>query len=116
MSKLDSKIPAGPLKDKWKNHKDHMNLVAPNNRDKIDIIVVGTGLAGGSAAATLAEQGYNVKAFCYQDSPRRAHSIAAQEVSTQLKIIREMVTLLTDCSMIPLKVVTTEQERLTFTD
>ncbi|ASW75780.1 succinate dehydrogenase [Chryseobacterium piperi] len=78
MSKLDSKIPAGPLKDKWKHHKDHMNLVAPNNRDKIDIIVVGTGLAGGSAAATLAEQGYNVKAFCYQDSPRRAHSIAAQ--------------------------------------
>ena len=78
MSKLDSKIPAGPLKDKWKNHKDHLNLVAPNNRDKIDIIVVGTGLAGGSAAATLAEQGYNVKAFCYQDSPRRAHSIAAQ--------------------------------------
>ena len=78
MSKLDSKIPAGPLADKWKNHKNHMNLVAPNNRDKIDIIVVGTGLAGGSAAATLAEQGYNVKAFCYQDSPRRAHSIAAQ--------------------------------------
>ncbi len=78
MSNLDSRIPAGPLKDKWSNHKDHMNLVAPNNRDKIDIIVVGTGLAGGSAAATLAEQGYNVKAFCYQDSPRRAHSIAAQ--------------------------------------
>ncbi|MDR2204552.1 MAG: fumarate reductase/succinate dehydrogenase flavoprotein subunit [Flavobacteriaceae bacterium] len=78
MSTLDSKIPAGLLQDKWKNHKDHMNLVAPNNRDKIDIIVVGTGLAGGSAAATLAEQGYNVKAFCYQDSPRRAHSIAAQ--------------------------------------
>ena len=78
MSKLDSKIPAGPLADKWKNHKAHMNLVAPNNRDKIDIIVVGTGLAGGSAAATLAEQGYNVKAFCYQDSPRRAPSIAAQ--------------------------------------
>ncbi|WP_176589998.1 fumarate reductase/succinate dehydrogenase flavoprotein subunit [Elizabethkingia argenteiflava] len=75
---LDSKIPAGALADKWKNHKDHMELVAPNNRDKIDIIVVGTGLAGGSAAATLAEQGYNVKAFCYQDSPRRAHSIAAQ--------------------------------------
>ena len=78
MSNLDSKIPAGPLKDKWSNHKDHMNLVSPNNRDKIDIIIVGTGLAGGSAAATLAEQGYNVKAFCYQDSPRRAHSIAAQ--------------------------------------
>ena len=78
MSILDSKIPKGPLADKWKNHKDHMNLVAPNNRDKIDIIIIGTGLAGGSAAATLAEQGYNVKAFCYQDSPRRAHSIAAQ--------------------------------------
>ena len=78
MSKLDSKIPHGPLAEKWTNHKNHMNLVAPNNRDKIDIIVVGTGLAGGSAAATLAEQGYNVKAFCYQDSPRRAHSIAAQ--------------------------------------
>lgn len=78
MSILDSKIPSGSLKDKWKNHKDHMNLVAPNNRDKIDVIVIGTGLAGGSAAATLAEQGYNVKSFCYQDSPRRAHSIAAQ--------------------------------------
>ena len=78
MSIIDSKTPSGPLKDKWKNHKDHMNLVAPNNRDKIDIIVIGTGLAGGSAAATLAEQGYNVKSFCYQDSPRRAHSIAAQ--------------------------------------
>ncbi|MDL1912930.1 MAG: fumarate reductase/succinate dehydrogenase flavoprotein subunit [Bergeyella sp.] len=78
MAPLDSKIPKGPLKNKWKNHKDHMNLVAPNNRDKIDIIIVGTGLAGGSAAATLAEQGYNVKSFCYQDSPRRAHSIAAQ--------------------------------------
>jgi len=78
MSKLDSKNPSGPLAEKWTNHKNHMNLVAPNNRDKIDIIVVGTGLAGGSAAATLAEQGYNVKAFCFQDSPRRAHSIAAQ--------------------------------------
>lgn len=78
MSKLDAKIPEGPLKDKWTNHKNHINLVNPANKRNIDIIVVGTGLAGGSAAASLAEMGYNVKAFCYQDSPRRAHSIAAQ--------------------------------------
>ena len=78
MATLDSKIPAGPIKDKWTSYKDHVNLVNPANKRNIDIIVVGTGLAGGSAAATLAEQGYNVKAFCYQDSPRRAHSIAAQ--------------------------------------
>jgi succinate dehydrogenase / fumarate reductase flavoprotein subunit len=75
---LDSKIPAGPLADKWTNHKDHARLVAPNNRRKFEIIVVGSGLAGGAAAATLGELGYNVKCFCYQDSPRRAHSIAAQ--------------------------------------
>ncbi len=75
---LDSKIPSGPISDKWTNYKDHINLVNPANKRNIDIIVVGTGLAGGSAAATLAELGYNVKAFCYQDSPRRAHSIAAQ--------------------------------------
>ncbi len=75
---LDSKSPKGPLEKQWSSHKANIRLVAPNNRDKIDVIIVGTGLAGGSAAATLAEQGYNVKAFCYQDSPRRAHSIAAQ--------------------------------------
>lgn len=75
---LDSKIPEGPLKDKWTNHKNNINLVNPANKRNIDVIVVGTGLAGGSASATLAELGYNVKAFCYQDSPRRAHSIAAQ--------------------------------------
>jgi len=75
---LDSKIPQGPLADKWTNYKNHINLVNPANKRNIDIIVVGTGLAGGSAAATLAELGYNVKAFCFQDSPRRAHSIAAQ--------------------------------------
>jgi len=78
MSILDAKIPEGPLDEKWKNHKNNINLVNPANKRNIDIIVVGTGLAGGSAAATLAELGYNVKTFCYQDSPRRAHSIAAQ--------------------------------------
>ena len=78
MSKLNSNEPKGPLKDKWTSHKNKINLVNPSNKRLIDIIVVGTGLAGGSAAATLAELGYNVKAFCFQDSPRRAHSIAAQ--------------------------------------
>jgi succinate dehydrogenase / fumarate reductase, flavoprotein subunit len=75
---LDSKIPSGAIADKWTNYKNHINLVNPANKRNLDIIVVGTGLAGGSAAATLAELGYNVKTFCFQDSPRRAHSIAAQ--------------------------------------
>ena len=75
---LDSKVPKGPIKDKWTDYKNHINLVNTANKRHIDIIVVGTGLAGGSAAATLAELGYNVMAFAYQDSPRRAHSIAAQ--------------------------------------
>ncbi len=78
MKKLDSKIPEGPIAEKWTKHKNKINLVNPANKRNIDVIVVGTGLAGGSAAATLAELGYNVKAFAYQDSPRRAHSIAAQ--------------------------------------
>ena len=75
---LDSKVPQGPLADKWTNYKNEINLVNPANKRNIDVIIVGTGLAGGSAAATLAELGYNVKSFCFQDSPRRAHSIAAQ--------------------------------------
>jgi len=76
--KLNSKIPEGPIQDKWSNYKAHTRLVNPSNRRKVDIIIIGTGLAGGAAAATLGEAGYNVKLFCFQDSPRRAHSIAAQ--------------------------------------
>ena len=76
--KLDSKIPEGPLAEKWTKHKFNLKLVNPANKRKYDVIVVGTGLAGASAAASLGELGYNVKAFCFQDSPRRAHSIAAQ--------------------------------------
>jgi len=76
--KLESKVPEGPLAEKWTKHKFNLKLVNPANKRKYDIIVVGTGLAGASAAASFGELGYNVKAFCYQDSPRRAHSIAAQ--------------------------------------
>lgn len=75
---LNAKIPAGKMEDKWTDYKGHVNLVNPANKRKLDIIIVGTGLAGASAAASLGEMGYQVKAFCFQDSPRRAHSIAAQ--------------------------------------
>ena len=75
---LNSKIPAGPMNEKWNDYKGHVKLVNPANKRKLEIIVVGTGLAGASAAASLGEMGYKVKAFCFQDSPRRAHSIAAQ--------------------------------------
>src|SRR6056297_993636 len=78
MSILDSKIPEGPLAEKWNEHKERIKVVSPANKRKLEIIVIGTGLGGASAAASLAELGYKVKAFCYQDSPRRAHSIAAQ--------------------------------------
>src|SRR6056297_2962421 len=78
MSILDSKIPEGPLAEKWNKHKAAIQVVSPANKRKLDVIVVGTGLAGASAAASLGELGFNVKTFCYQDSPRRAHSIAAQ--------------------------------------
>jgi succinate dehydrogenase / fumarate reductase, flavoprotein subunit len=76
--KLDARIPEGPIENKWTKHKAEIRLVNPANKRHIDVIVVGTGLAGASAAASMAEMGYNVKAFCFQDSPRRAHSIAAQ--------------------------------------
>ena len=78
MAEINSKIPQGPLADKWTNYKNHQKLVNPANKRRLDIIVVGTGLAGASAAASLAEMGFNVLNFCIQDSPRRAHSIAAQ--------------------------------------
>ncbi|HNS30746.1 MAG TPA: fumarate reductase/succinate dehydrogenase flavoprotein subunit [Tenuifilaceae bacterium] len=78
MNKLNAKIPDGPLAEKWTRHKASLKLVNPANRKKLDIIVVGTGLAGSGAASTLGELGYNVKVFCYQDTPRRAHSVAAQ--------------------------------------
>ncbi len=75
---LNSKVPPGPLEEKWTNYRSKMNLVAPNNKRRLEVIVVGTGLAGASAASTLGELGYNVKCFCFHDSPRRAHSVAAQ--------------------------------------
>src|SRR5512133_3666539 len=78
IGRFDAKIPPGPLAHKWRNHRDHSRLVSQNNRRKFEIIVVGSGLAGGSAAATLGELGYRVRCFCFQDSARRAHSIAAQ--------------------------------------
>src|SRR5215210_9046255 len=75
---LDAKIPEGPLEDKWDDYKGHCKLVNPANKRRFEVIVVGTGLAGASAAATLGELGYKVKAYTFHDSPRRAHSIAAQ--------------------------------------
>ena len=75
---LDSKIPEGPLENKWTNYKSSVPLVSPANKRRIEVIVIGTGLAGASAAASMAEMGYKVKSFCFQDNTRRAHSIAAQ--------------------------------------
>jgi succinate dehydrogenase / fumarate reductase flavoprotein subunit len=108
---LDSKIPEGPLADKWDNHRFSSKLVNPANKRKYKIIVVGSGLAGGSAAATLGELGYNVDCFCYQDSPRRAHSIAAQGGINAAKIIKMMVIAFIVFFMIPLKAVTFVQEK-----
>jgi succinate dehydrogenase / fumarate reductase flavoprotein subunit len=78
MQKFNSNVPTGPLENRWEKHKFDLALIAPQNRKKYNVIVIGTGLAGASLCATLGEAGYNVQSFCYNDSPRRAHSIAAQ--------------------------------------
>ena len=109
MATIDSKIPEGALAEKWTNYKAHQKLVNPANKRRLDIIVVGTGLAGASAAASLGALGFKVLNFCIQDSPRRAHSIAAQGG------IKMMVTPFTVFSMIQLKVVTTVHAKPTFT-
>ena len=88
MTQIDSKIPQGPLAEKWTNYKNHQKLVNPANKRRLDIIVVGTGLAGASAAASLAEMGFNVLNFCIQDSPRRAHSIAARNTASTAAVNR----------------------------
>ena len=111
---LNSKIPAGNLDDKWVDYKGHCKLVNPANKRKMEVIVVGTGLAGASAAASLGELGYKVKAFCFQDSPRRAHSIAAQGGINAAKNYQMMVIACLDYSMIRLKVVTTVRVKQTF--
>ena len=97
---LNSRIPEGPVAEKWTNYKAHQRLVNPKNKLKLDIIVVGTGLAGASAAASLGEMGFNILNFCIQDSPRRAHSSQHRVVSMQLRIIRMTATLFTVCSTI----------------
>ena len=97
---LDSKIPSGPVEKKWESHKFNLKLVNPANKRKYKILVVGTGLAGASAAASFGEMGYNVEAFCYQDSARRAHSIAAKVGLMLQKIIKMMVIVFTDFFMI----------------
>ena len=103
MTQIDSKIPQGPLAEKWTNYKNHQKLVNPANKRRLDIIVVGTGLAGASAAASLAEMGFNVLNFCIQDSPRRAHSIACllytsskSGISSTIRLVRFALYFLLD--------------------
>ena len=102
----DSKIPSGPIAHKWANYCDSSRLVSPKNKRHYHVLVVGSGLAGASAAASLAELGYQVSCFCLQDSARRAHSIAAQGALTQPKTIATMVTAFTACFTTPLRVAT----------
>ena len=95
---LDSKTPQGPLADKWTHHKNNIRLVNPANKRLIDVIVVGTGLAGSSAAASLAEMGYNVKAFCFQDSPVEHTRLRRKAASTRRRTTRTTETPCTVCS------------------
>jgi len=90
--KLDARIPEGPIADKWTEYKGHVPLVSPANKRRIDVIVVGTGLAGSSAAASLAELGYNVKAFCFQDSPAARTPLPPKEASTPPKTTKTTAT------------------------
>ena len=114
MTQIDSKIPQGPLAEKWTNYKNHQKLVNPANKRRLDVIVVGTGLAGASAAASLAEMGFNVLNFCIQDSPVVLTLSLHRVVSMRQRIIRMMVTLFTVCSTIQSKVVTTVPAKQTF--
>lgn len=111
MATIDSKIPEGALAEKWTNYKAHQKLVNPANKRRLDIIVVGTGLAGASAAASLGALGFKVLNFCIQDSPTL---LLHREVSMLLRIIKMMVTLFTVFSTIQSKVVTTVHAKLTF--
>ena len=107
MTELISKVPEGPLELKWSKHKADIKVVSPANKRKMEIIVIGTGLGGASAAASLGELGYNVKIFCISDSPRRAHSIAAQGGINAAKTTRMTTTRSIVCSTTQSKVVTT---------
>lgn len=115
MHKLDSKIPSGPLAEKWSNHKATINVVSPANKRKLEIIVVGTGLGGASAAASLAELGYNVKSFCYQDSPREHIPSLHREGSMPPKTIKTTMIRFFGSSTILSKGETTARVRPTYT-
>ncbi len=115
MSILDSKIPEGPLAEKWNKHKAKIKVVSPANKRKLEIIVVGTGLGGASAAASLAELGYKVKAFCYQDSPRGRIPSLHRAVLMRLKTIKTTTTRFSGCFTIPSKEVTTAHAKPMFT-
>ena len=110
---LASNIPDGPVAQKWDRHLADIRLVSPKNKRNYHIVIVGTGLAGASAAATLAELGYRVTCFCFHDSPRRAHSVAAQGASTRPKTIRMMATVSGGCFTTPSRVATSARGRRT---